>query len=102
MTTQPVIFNAAAECRKSFIQCQTVDFLMENEWAENRLADFNLWASGIGASVRSRASLDARLALRVDAQNVVAGLLWTLNMEIEQCIKHGKVLFVCTFVYQYS
>ena len=91
MQTQRAIFNATAACRKSFIACQDVDGLMKAEWAENRLADFNLWASGTGASGRSRASLDARLALRPDARDVITNLLLLLNTAVEECIALGKI-----------
>lgn len=67
---------------------------MQEEWAENRLADFNLWASGIGASARNRASLDARLALRPDAQDIIANLLRLLNTVVEECMVLGRVTFV--------
>jgi len=64
---------------------------MKDEWAENRLADFNLWASGIGASARNRASLDARLAVRPDARDVIASLLRLLNSVVEECMILGRV-----------
>jgi hypothetical protein len=76
------------------VECKKVEGLMKNEWAENRLADFNLWASGIGASARNRASLDARLALRQDARDVIANLLRLLNTVVEECMVLGRVTLV--------
>lgn len=35
---------------------------MNKEWAENRLADFNIWAAGVGASAKQKASPEERLA----------------------------------------
>lgn len=52
------IYNAAALCRLSLEDCLTVESLREHGWAENRLADFNLWAAGVGASAPTQASLD--------------------------------------------
>ncbi|RSL76302.1 hypothetical protein CEP51_010085 [Fusarium floridanum] len=86
MQAQSTIFDATAACRKSFVECQTFQVLAKAEWAENRLADFNLWASGIGASTRNRASLDARLALRPDARDVIVNLLRLLNALVEGCM----------------
>ncbi|KAF5700463.1 calcium calmodulin-dependent kinase [Fusarium mundagurra] len=80
---QGAIYSATQICRKSLSECIEVEELMQNEWAENRLADFNLWASGLGASVQGRASLDARLALRPDARDAVANLLQVLTDAIE-------------------
>ncbi|RTE68881.1 hypothetical protein BHE90_016738 [Fusarium euwallaceae] len=86
MPAHPNIFDATAACRKSFVECQKFQVLAKAEWAENRLADFNLWASGIGASTRNRASLDARLALRPDARDVIVNLLRLLNAVVEGCM----------------
>ncbi|KAK8059236.1 WD repeat-containing protein 88 [Apiospora saccharicola] len=65
---------------------------MAGEWAENRLADFNLWASGIGASSRHRASLDARLSVNKDARDFIHNLLRALHNTLEQCkdLAQGK------------
>ena len=63
---------------------------MTDEWAENRLADFNLWASGIGASARGRASLDSRLALKPEAREVIANLLRLLAGVVDECKKLGQ------------
>lgn len=89
METQLVIFDATAKCRKSFMKCQKLPALMKGNWAENRLADFNLWASGLGASARNRASLDARLALRSDTRDTIANLLRLLNTVVVKCIALG-------------
>ncbi|KAF4946044.1 hypothetical protein FGADI_11481 [Fusarium gaditjirri] len=80
---QGAIYSASQICRKSLSECIEVEELMQNEWAENRLADFNLWASGLGASIQGRASLDARLALRPDARDAVANLLQVLTDAVE-------------------
>ncbi|KAJ4024603.1 WD repeat-containing protein 88 [Fusarium irregulare] len=82
---QGAIYNATQTCRTSLSDCIQFETLMKNEWAENRLADFNLWASGVGASVKGKASLDARLATRPDARDVVANLLQVLTGAIEEC-----------------
>ncbi|MCJ1349815.1 hypothetical protein MMC31_008056, partial [Peltigera leucophlebia] len=83
------IFNASNACRQSFEGCLTITSLVHNEWAENRLAEFNLWAAGVGASMKQRASLDKRLAFETDVRDVVTDLLITLKAFIEECRKLG-------------
>lgn len=57
--------------------------VMKDEWAENRLADFNIWVSGIGASARNRASLDSRL--KPEACEAIANLLRLLAGVVDEC-----------------
>lgn len=64
---------------------------MQNEWAENRLADFNLWVSSIGASARGRASLDARLAARPRVRQVIANTLYILANLVSDCRELGAI-----------
>lgn len=79
------IKKAAQQCVEGFTQCLEVPALKENEWAENRLADMNLWISGTGACARGRASLDSRLVSRPEACDVIANLLRLLNTVIDEC-----------------
>lgn len=95
METSVVIFLATAACIQSLTDCLPVEALGKDEWAENRLADFNLWASGIGASTRSRASLDARLALRPEVREVIANLLRLLAATVDECKKLGEIIYLC-------
>jgi hypothetical protein len=60
--------------------------LMHQEWAENRLADFNLWASSAGTYATGKASLDYRLR-----ENVDVNLLSMLRILVQKCISQGKV-----------
>ena len=86
---ESVLYDAAAACRKSFAECVKVDKLMEDNWAALRLADFNLWAAGIGASARHKASLDARLSLKPNIRNVVAKILQMLRSSVDDCRELG-------------
>lgn len=90
MKPQGAIYNATDACRKGLAKCVDIEELMQDEWAENGLADFNLWASGVGASALGRASLDARLALRPDARDTIANLLQVLTAAVEECKSLGK------------
>ncbi|KAF2786668.1 hypothetical protein K505DRAFT_398312 [Melanomma pulvis-pyrius CBS 109.77] len=86
---ESVLYDATAECRKSLAECVQVDKLMEDKWAALRLADFNLWAAGIGASARHKASLDARLLLKPDVRDVIAKILQMLKLSVDDCRKLG-------------
>lgn len=87
MGVSRVIFEATAVCFQSFTDCLAAEALMTDEWAENRLADFNLWVSGIGASAHDRASLDSRMALKPEARDVIANLLRLLAGVVDECKK---------------
>lgn len=87
-STEPIsrdIFHATKACRWSLQDCQSIEALMDGGWAENRLADFNLWAAGVGASARTEVSLDWRLHFQPKARLVLTSLLVTLKKFIEQC-----------------
>lgn len=100
MSQKGVIYEAALKCQTSFRTCQRVEALSDRDWAENRLADFNLWASGIGALAYKRASLDARLALRPNVRDTIANLLLVLNAAVQECLEQGKLLRKYTLCYQ--
>ncbi|KAL7930204.1 hypothetical protein V8C35DRAFT_324624 [Trichoderma chlorosporum] len=79
------ISQASAECLQSFTDCLAVESLGKDEWAENRLADFNLWVAGTGASAQGRASLDSRLVLEPQARDVILTLLNQLTEAVGRC-----------------
>lgn len=85
MWTRGLIHEASERCVESFTKCLEFPALQENQWAENRLADMNLWISNIGACARGRASLDSRLASRPDAHDVILNLLRLLAILIDEC-----------------
>ncbi|KAH0563114.1 hypothetical protein GP486_002320 [Trichoglossum hirsutum] len=84
------IFSATGLSRHSFKRCLSIPSLMWDGWAENRLMDFNLWASGVGASAKPPAGLDQRLESRSDVRAVVLGLLSTLTTLIDLCAQLGS------------
>ncbi len=87
------LLAAANACWSSFVTCLEVPALMKDEWAENRLADFNLWANGVGAMATGRISLDSRLALRPRARNIIMKLLHLLKSLVDNCRKLGTFIF---------
>jgi hypothetical protein len=85
------LYDATAACRESLVDCGKVNKLMDDRWAALRLADFNLWAAGIGVSARHKASLDARLSLTPDVRDVVARILQMLKLRVDDCRELGWV-----------
>jgi hypothetical protein len=81
------IAAATRRCRLSLTQCLQIPLLMEREWAENKLADFNLWASGIGAAADygDKISLDSRLSGKRALVDVFLRLLEMLLTFLEEC-----------------
>ena len=79
------IHNATMACIFRLEECLSVKPLMRNSWPENRLADLNLWASGVGALARPEASLDRRLQYQPKTGRVLSNLLLTLGDFINGC-----------------
>jgi hypothetical protein len=83
------IYFATASCRDAFEECLSNPTLMHDRWAENRLLDFKLWASGVGALAEPSAGLDYRLGTQPDVRAVVLGLLSTLQAVVHLCVHLG-------------
>jgi hypothetical protein len=84
--------EAAYSCRDGLDRCLGIEALQRFEWAENRIAEFKLWASTTGVFAGAKASLDTRLALEVETKNLVRKLLMMLRDCVEQCLEtpHGE------------
>ncbi|KIY03000.1 uncharacterized protein Z520_01466 [Fonsecaea multimorphosa CBS 102226] len=83
----PNISILTQRCERLLEKCLDISLLMAREWAENKLADFRLWASGIGAGTADtgKMSLGARLSQKPNLLNIFAGLLRMLQHFIEEC-----------------
>ncbi|QKX62441.1 uncharacterized protein TRUGW13939_09602 [Talaromyces rugulosus] len=90
MSEPPTIFNSAIACREIFRTATKFSRLMRQEWAENRLADFNLWTAGSGASTTGKTSLDHRLQANQETHIIIVNLLCMLRILIEKCIKEAS------------
>lgn len=77
----------ARQCWGALRDCVAITPLMEFEWAENRLDEFNLWTATTGAFAGEKASLDARLAVEWETKNLVTSILILLLGCLEKC--HG-------------
>lgn len=85
------ISQVAHQCRALLQACLQVSSLKEDEWAENRLAEFSLWAANSGVFAGDKASLDSRLALQQDIKSIILGLLTVLAESLIQCQYYGEV-----------
>ena len=85
-----ILEHLTASCRDLFEQGLSRKALMIDEWCENRLADFNLWATGLGALAQGHASLDWRLRNRPDVRDAIADLLDDLKECLEDCLAIRK------------
>ncbi|KAE8320572.1 hypothetical protein BDV39DRAFT_211546 [Aspergillus sergii] len=88
MADQFAIYDATLACYQVFRGSVTVPIL--EEWAENCLADLNLWAYGAGAVKVGEASLDARLSSNLDAKVFVVNILRMLRGFVEKCVEIGS------------
>jgi hypothetical protein len=86
------ISSATKSCRESLEYCLETRFLQDNGWAENRLADFNLWDAGLGASSDRRASLEDRLMLKPHVGTAILNLLTVFRLSVDLCRELGTVL----------
>lgn len=98
MSSGTIISEATQVCLQSFTNCLEVEELLKDEWAENRLADFNLWISGTGALAGGRASLDHRLRAKPEARAVIANLLRLLAETVEKCKTSSQIRSLSWFM----
>ncbi|KAL5084176.1 hypothetical protein Trisim1_012251 [Trichoderma cf. simile WF8] len=83
------IHHATMGCISDFESCLSIKPLMKEGWAESRLADLYLWASGVGALASPDASLDRRLRFQPKPRLVLINLLLTLREFISSCRMHA-------------
>ncbi|KAH6714000.1 hypothetical protein BKA61DRAFT_54382 [Leptodontidium sp. MPI-SDFR-AT-0119] len=92
---QGQLFQKTQSCRDVLMRGAT-GHIMENdtevEWFENRLADLNLWAAGLGASKIGHASLEYRLRDRSDVCEVIQGLLEELHDALSELERRTDVV----------
>lgn len=83
------IHLATMGCISNLEACLPVKRLMKKSWAESRLADMKLWASGVGALARPEASLECRLQFQPQVRTVLINLLLTLQEFFKICRMHA-------------
>jgi len=94
MASEFVLSQKTRACKRLFQKCLNIPDLSEDDWLEQKCAEFNWWASGLNADKSGLGSLDSRLRLRLDVKDVVAGLLDGVVTALSKCDEIGKhVLF---------
>lgn len=77
------------ECLALFQDASGNQTLADDDWVEDRAADFAWWSHGLKAQKHGRSSLDYRLRDRPDIQKVIAGLLDSLALALREYSKPG-------------
>jgi hypothetical protein len=77
---EATIASHAAACVQVFNKCLAHDVLIryEDEWTEDQLARFNIWAANLGVFARGHASADHRLRYGDEVRNLMLQLLEAL------------------------
>lgn len=89
----PNIDSVTRACLQRFEDCLSVATLRRDEWAENRLAEFNFWIASVGALAPLKAGLDHRLQIanEIEVHFTIVQLLNLLNKFLENCYSIGKL-----------
>lgn len=85
----PIIREKTRACKDAFQRCFGIQDLSEDDWIEQKSAEFNWWISGLNADKIGPGSLDSRLMLRPDVRDVVVDLLGGLGMALSRCEEIG-------------
>ncbi|KAF5962661.1 Hsp70 chaperone protein [Fusarium bulbicola] len=85
MEAEFIIRNKTRACKEAFRRCLEIQDLAEDDWLEQKSAEFNWWISGLNADKIGPGSLDSRLMLRPDVRDVVVDLLEGLIMALSKC-----------------
>lgn len=81
----PSILSIAEHCRSQLRACTLSNKLVKSQWAYDRLSDFDLWDTSVGASAEGNGSLDFRLAEDQTSKKVVIVSLNTLKAWVSLC-----------------
>ncbi|KAH7121586.1 hypothetical protein EDB81DRAFT_952291 [Dactylonectria macrodidyma] len=84
--SSPTAEQLASRCLASFDECLKREALTQNQWAENRRADFSLWVDGVGALAGKNASLDDRFVSKPRELVLTLNLLLQLQNYLEDCL----------------
>ncbi|SCO27216.1 related to hsp70 protein [Fusarium fujikuroi] len=85
MEAELIIRNKTRVCKEAFQRCFQIQDLAEDDWLEQKSAEFNWWISGLNADKIGPGSLDSRLMLRPDVRDVVVDLLQSMIIALSEC-----------------
>lgn len=80
------VFDLTKACQAKFNECTSYSCLQEHEWADNQRADFNLWATAVGATT----DLDTRFQSQPDRLTGLKGVLMMMNNSLGKCMHGAK------------
>ncbi|CAM1505022.1 Fc.00g106590.m01.CDS01 [Cosmosporella sp. VM-42] len=84
------LYHRAQECVALFRACSDLASLAEDDWLEDRAADFMWFAHGLNALKTGRSSLDFRVRNRPDVQQVISNLLESLSLALKKTLESGN------------
>ncbi|KAF5009795.1 hypothetical protein FDECE_4002 [Fusarium decemcellulare] len=84
------IYPRAQKCLSLFQDLSNHPDFVDDDWFEDRAADFKWWLHGLKVLKKGRSSLDYRLRDHPDIQKVIGGLLSGLSFTLKSCIRKGE------------
>lgn len=83
--------HAGKACQQAIESCEAIEPLMHQQWARNRLIDFNRWAAGVGLFASRKNALDYRLAQYPDVTRVLLSIMKILA-DTASRLSHGNLI----------
>lgn len=80
------------KCISLFREASAHEAFADDDWLEDRAADFTWWFHGLKAQKTGRSSLDYRLRNRPDIQRIISGLLDGLVSAMEALLQSGPYM----------
>ncbi|KAI0534303.1 hypothetical protein GGR58DRAFT_505459 [Xylaria digitata] len=94
MATEERIIDATWECIDLFESCRVASQIEDDsdqDWLEEREADFKIWAHYIRADKTGHSSLDYRLRDRADVRDTFLNLIGGIAKSLDACMRGGEV-----------
>ncbi|WDK15148.1 hypothetical protein CGRA01v4_06429 [Colletotrichum graminicola] len=86
------IFTASFSCHESLRRCVDRYAPFDDDWASQRLIDFNMWSAASGALDDGRYSLDNKLILTKTTSTVVSDLVGLVSVFVDACSPSPSLL----------
>ncbi|KPM38487.1 hypothetical protein AK830_g8089 [Neonectria ditissima] len=87
MDGNSLLCRRTEECDSLFKAVSADPKSSDDDWFEDRAADFAWWSHGLKAQKTGRSSLDYRMRNRPDIQKVIAGLLDSLILALKEILQ---------------
>lgn len=90
MSSNTTIYATSIAVRDALLKYNATSNMEHKEWAEDMLADFNIWAYDSGACIKGMNSLDSRITISIHVREVVVNMLSMLNNIVARLQAQGK------------